>query len=135
MARNLILLVAILIAGVFAVSTAQARLGWTLDESVQMYGPYKAAMEDVPGWLPGTVYGFLDKTAPQLDYVLESFLDGKVAGIGYATSDNTQLTPEVIQATLILNAPEAEWSVKEDYFVGKVSGEVKYMAKWSMARR
>jgi hypothetical protein len=47
MARNLILLVAILIAGVFAVSTAQARLGWTLDESVQMYGPYKAAMEDV----------------------------------------------------------------------------------------
>jgi hypothetical protein len=134
MARNLFLLVTILAVGVFAVSTAKARLGWTLDQSVEIYGPYKAAMEDVPGWLPGTLYGFLDKTAdlghPQLDYyVLESFLDGKVAGIGYATSDQSQLTAEVIQAALALNAPEADWSAKEDYFVGKVNGEVKYMGK------
>jgi hypothetical protein len=131
--RNPIMLVAILIAGVFAASTMQARLGWTLAQSVETYGSYKSALENVPGYLPGTVYGFLDKTAdldhPQLDYVIESFLDGKVGMITYANSDQTPLKAEAIQAALIQNAPEAEWSVKDKYFVGKVSGEIKYFGE------
>jgi hypothetical protein len=130
MARNLIRLVVILAAGVF-VTSAQARLGWTLAQRIEMYGPYKTAMQDVPGYLPGTVYGFLDKTAdlnhPQLDYVLESYLDGKVGLITYANSDHTVLKAEAVQGALILNAPEADWSVKDEFFVGKVSGEIKYM--------
>jgi hypothetical protein len=134
MARTLVVLVVIFLAEmVFAVSTAQARLGWTLAQSVQMYGPYETTMQDVPGYLPGTVYGFLDKTVdqnhPQLDLILESYLDGKVGLITYANSDQTELKAGEIQKALFLNAPEADWSVKEEFFVGKVSGEVKYLAK------
>ncbi len=86
MARNFILLMAILAAGMFAMSTALARLGWTLAQSVEMYGPYKSTQyKDLPGYLPGILYGFIDKTAdinhPKLDFVVESFLDGKVGMI------------------------------------------------------
>ena len=133
MARSRVLLLTILVAGVFAASTAQARFGWTLAESVNMYGPYKTAMEDVPGYLPGTVYGFLDKTAdanhPQLDYVVEGFLDGKVGLLTYANSDHTVLKAEAVQAALILNGPDADWSVKEEYLIGKVDGEIKYLGE------
>jgi hypothetical protein len=108
MARNLILLVAMLIAGLYASSTVQARLGWTMEESVKMYGPYKTAMQDLPGYLPGTVYGFLDKTAdldhPKLDYVIESYLDGKVGLISYSNSDHTPLSEKSIEIALFLNA-------------------------------
>jgi hypothetical protein len=130
MARNLILPLAFLFAGTFA-PIAQARLGWTLAQSVQVYGPYKTAMKDMPGYLPGTVYGFLDKTAdlnnPQLDYVIESYLDGKVGLVDYSNSDHTPLKPEAIQVALLLNAPKAEWSINDKFYVGKESGEIKYM--------
>lgn len=133
MARNLILMAAILAAGVSAVSTAQARLGWTMEESVRMYGPYKTAMQNLPGYLPGTVYGFFDKTADvdhqQPDCVLESYLDGKVGLISYANSDHTPISERSIEIALLLNAPEAEWTVREKYYVGKVSGKIKYMGE------
>jgi hypothetical protein len=133
MARNPILPAAILIAGVFAVPMAQARLGWTLAESIKIYGAYQSAMENVPGYLPGTVYGFLDKAAdsdhPQLNYIVESFIEGKVGMITYANSDHTEPKAGVIQAALFLNAPEAEWSVKDQYFIGKVRGEIKYLGE------
>jgi hypothetical protein len=88
MARNIILLVAIFLAEMlFTVSTVQARLGWTLAQSVEMYGPYKFAAKDVPGYLPGMQYAFIDKAAdanhPKLDCIVESYKDGKVGMIAY----------------------------------------------------
>ena len=104
-----------------------------------MYGPYKTAMKDLPGYLPGTVYGFLDKTAdlnhPQLDIVLESYLDGKVGLIAYSNSDHTPLRAQLIQAALFVNAPEADWSVKDKNFLSKVDGKLKYMGNLSADER
>jgi hypothetical protein len=139
MARNPILVAAILIAGVFTVLTAQARLGWTLAQSVETYGPYKTTMQDLPGYLAGTVYGFQDKTAdlnhPQLDIVLESYLDGKAGLITYSNSDHTPLGAQLIQAALSVNAPEADWSVKDKNFFGKVNGKIRYIGKLSVDER
>jgi hypothetical protein len=90
-------------------------------------------MQNLPGYLPGTVYGFFDKSADvdhqQPDCVLESYLDGKVGLISYANSDHTPISERSIEIALLLNAPEAEWTVREKYYVGKVSGKIKYMGE------
>jgi hypothetical protein len=49
--------------------------------------------------------------------------------ITYANSDHIEPKAGVIQAALFLNAPEAEWSVKDQYFIGKVRGEIKYLGE------
>lgn len=136
MTRNLVVSLTIFLAEMlFAVSPAPAKLGFTLAESVQMYGPYKTAMKDLPGYLPGTVYGFQDKAAdlnhPELDIVIESYLDGKVGLISYSSSDHTPIRERLIEATLFVNAPEADWSVKGKDFFGKVDGKLRYIGDLS----
>jgi hypothetical protein len=101
-----ILLFAILCL-VTASNNTKAALGWTLDETIQHYGPPTAP--EVPELNGRTGYAFHIQ-----GYVIDvAYLNGKVCRVSY--DQKTVFTEPFIQAFLKVNAPNAIWSAPDGY--------------------
>jgi hypothetical protein len=89
-----------LVAGLFATPT-QARIGYTLDQCVKEYGPYKTRQS----WV-GTVYDFQVKD----ERVTVVILKDAVSAIDYARLDKVQFTINELDDLLDENKGNSIWA-------------------------
>jgi hypothetical protein len=137
-ARNLILLVAILMARMLAASRGKRDWAGLWRKASKCTDLTKQLCRTFPVIYREKCTDFRTQKRrlgpPKTRLYLESYLDGKVGVISYVNSDHTPVSKKSIEIAVFLNAPEAEWSQREKYYVGKVSGEIKYMVNYMMTQ-
>ncbi len=91
-------------AAVLTVGTAEARIGWTLEQCRSHYGQEVKAE---PAWCGGVAYGFIHDDL----YIYAIFsADGKVADITYFDNRKAQPLPQIVRDSIFrMNTDGRAW--------------------------